>query len=211
MGKNRSGIGLQRWTVVAGMTLAWMSLSISICDAQGAASAWLAAADPFQKFVHDILDFTKWYITDGQAKRNEAMRQVAPALVKSMHEVAARKRQLASDINDALNETQSSHYVNLHRQTTQLDDAVRELLAHIRDLAPDWIVQRNDLTKDIDQMEMQKSVASQQGLQLSVGGRGRQMDKDDARKFAERLNSLANNLDGLADQIAQAIRTSVHS
>jgi hypothetical protein len=199
--------GLARRAVLVGIALAAVLSTIPMCNAQGVAPAWLAAADPFQKFVHDILDFTKWCVAQTQTAHDKEVRDAAPSLVKSMHEVAAMKRQLASDIDAALSDPKANDFVDLDRQTNQLDKAVRQLVINVQNLAPDWVVQHNDLVKDIDQMELDKTSASRQGLNLA----GEQLDSDGSRKFAERLKSLADQLDGLADQIAAAINQPAHA
>jgi len=163
-----------------------------------------AAADPFQKFVHDVLQFSQHLMDQYTAEKNEAIANAAPDLVKSMHEVAARKRELARSIREYLNEPATTENTgDLSRQAGDLDDSVRGLVSDMERIDPNWTAHHSGLNRDVDNMVMEKASADRQGLYYMR--KGGDLKRSDALKFADRLDQLADQLDKIADRVAAAV------
>lgn len=197
---NSSTASLHRRTMLAAAVL---SLLPGRRTRAQAAAAWLAAADPFQKFVHEVLEFTKYVINRADKKHEARVKEAAPRLANEMHQIAALKREFAAEIDAAVSSQLEGS--KLRRIATRLNDSVSELQKTIKDVDPTWLAQHNELSMSVARMEVQKVAASQRGLDL-VGRSDQRLDPEDAKQFSEQLRELSKQLDGAGSDISTALK-----
>jgi hypothetical protein len=178
-----------------------IACAVALQPSASHAQAWVAAADPFQKFVHDVLHFTRYLIDRYDKDQQQTIADAAPSLVKSMYQVAANKRALADRIEAVMSGNDNRRDdEDLAGLTDDLDTSVRALLNNIRDLDPKWVAAHNELSKEIDKMEFEKASVWRTALR-DFGNVGT-LNRTDAEQFAAKLKSLADELDNYADSIA---------
>lgn len=196
------------WKGIRAYMIAAMLGSLPALGIAQAGSPWLAAADPFQKFVHDIFDFSKYLIDRRDRLTATQVSQSVPDLVKSMRQVAANKRALATAIEMAINNQDANAFTNLSNLTRELDQSVRHLVALIKGLDSNWVAGHGDLTKEVDDMEFEKASVAREALSYYSNKTGGviNLTPDESKKFAARLRDLASELDSDASKIEVSIR-----
>jgi hypothetical protein len=178
-------------------------------NAQGTVTALVAAADPFEKFVHDVLGFGRFVIQRSDQIKLQNRADSVPLLSQAMHDVAARKRDFADSIREPIvGSTEHHHEASLNDQVDDLNKAIDNLVSRINEIDPAWAGRHNETEKDISKIKFEKvGIESDVLYYASNKGEGK-LNKTEALGLAARLDRLADELDSVADQINRAFARS---